>query len=752
MINEPTELHFKPYARLLTMLGDQLIKDEKTALVELIRNSYDADASRVTVDFEGFGEDWSISSESRIIITDDGCGMTRETIEKAWMNPASPNKLKQKAIQPKTPLKKRTMVGEKGIGRFAIFKLGMCVKVTTCALGSNQELTLEMDFSSYTREFTELQSGQESLPFLDELTATLSEGQPALFNGRGGSAHGTRLEISHLKAKKWTQRLFEEISSDISHLRPIFSLATEHLVSDKDDFSVSFKRNGKEIGTESESEIAILRGLLNDKAVLKVEKGAYDADHNVFSFTLSGYRQSEVEKQIPFEDLRKYSRVRFSKKPPYNNGSRFPECGSFHFAFYAFDLRVDRDDVETSRYFLKPEDVQIVKEHRIYLYRDNMRVFPYGDSDDDWLQVDALRGTSAASAYLSNDQVVGCVEITQKGNPDLKDKTSREGLVSEGAATLDFIEAIQMFLQYLRKEEYSKYRADVQRRKEHRAAQREKLEPAIGKLAKYASTLADKRLNAQVKAVSVAAKFQKEMTARRCEILEDLAGVGLSVETAAHDMMMMASKAKTIAQVLETEASLRGASGSADFERLHSLVESISFIEDRVRDFLPLFRSSRQKVHQVSVREILRKVLKVYGPVFRATEIPMPEVPKDDFSVSCTDAVLMQSFINLLDNSLYWLTNGNGVSSPQISISLDANAKTIVFADNGPGVTPENAPYIFDPFFSTKKDGRGLGLYIAKQLLGRYGYSIRLLPNGKANGATFELLFQPVEEGSNGKA
>ena len=137
MTKEPEKLHFEPYARLLTMLGEQLIKDEKTALVELIRNSYDADASRVTVDFEGFGEDWSVTEKSRIIITDDGYGMTRDIIENAWMNPASPNKLKQKKVQPKTAIKKRTMVGEKGIGRFAIFKLGMCVNVTTRAIDSD---------------------------------------------------------------------------------------------------------------------------------------------------------------------------------------------------------------------------------------------------------------------------------------------------------------------------------------------------------------------------------------------------------------------------------------------------------------------------------------------------------------------------------------------------------------------------------------------------------------------------------------
>ena len=81
MTDNEKQLHFKPYARLLTMLGDQLIKDEKTAIVELIRNSYDADASHVEVYFENFGEDWSVRNNSRIIITDDGCGLTHDSIE-----------------------------------------------------------------------------------------------------------------------------------------------------------------------------------------------------------------------------------------------------------------------------------------------------------------------------------------------------------------------------------------------------------------------------------------------------------------------------------------------------------------------------------------------------------------------------------------------------------------------------------------------------------------------------------------------
>lgn len=82
----------RPFARLLTMLGDQLIKNEQIAVIELIKNAYDADADWVKVSFEGFTESLNITSESRIIIEDNGCGMTSERIEKSWMSPATPNK------------------------------------------------------------------------------------------------------------------------------------------------------------------------------------------------------------------------------------------------------------------------------------------------------------------------------------------------------------------------------------------------------------------------------------------------------------------------------------------------------------------------------------------------------------------------------------------------------------------------------------------------------------------------------------
>ena len=87
----------RPYARLLTMLGEQLIKNEQIALAELIKNSYDADAEWVKVSFVDFGYDENKkeifkTAKSKIIVEDNGCGMTLDIIEDSWMNPATPNK------------------------------------------------------------------------------------------------------------------------------------------------------------------------------------------------------------------------------------------------------------------------------------------------------------------------------------------------------------------------------------------------------------------------------------------------------------------------------------------------------------------------------------------------------------------------------------------------------------------------------------------------------------------------------------
>ena len=96
------------------MLGDQLIRNERVALVELIKNSYDADADWVEVRFENFNDDMSASERSRIVIEDNGNGMKPDEIRSSWMNPATPHKyLKKQHKKNKTPVKKTNNAGRK---------------------------------------------------------------------------------------------------------------------------------------------------------------------------------------------------------------------------------------------------------------------------------------------------------------------------------------------------------------------------------------------------------------------------------------------------------------------------------------------------------------------------------------------------------------------------------------------------------------------------------------------------------------
>ena len=207
--------HIRPYARLLTMLGDQLISNERVALVELVKNSYDADASWVKISFNDFDVDYDEKNNlhriekkdsSSITIEDDGCGMTHDVIEKHWLNPATPEKKNKKKGEGRTP-KGRILQGEKGIGRFAIFKLGKRITITTRPQEPKDSLesVIQYDFSRFDEDFSDDQ-GRNLM--LDELSIEVNERSPEHFiernlpwgnKSRFANTHGTFIEMSDIK-------------------------------------------------------------------------------------------------------------------------------------------------------------------------------------------------------------------------------------------------------------------------------------------------------------------------------------------------------------------------------------------------------------------------------------------------------------------------------------------------------------------------------------------------------------------------
>lgn len=750
MSSTDKKLKMKPYARLLTMLGEQLIKNERIALIELIKNSYDADAAWVKVSFNNFSDNFSIKENSTIVIEDNGHGMSEQVIENHLLNPATPDKKIRKMAKPTTK-KGRVIQGEKGIGRFSMLKLGKKIQIITRATDEDVERVVDYDFSKYDDEFL-MENGAKKDLFLDDLTVSVKTRHPVVINNaemllgtrklsRGKS--GTRIEISDLKGS-WSIEKADGVYKDITKLDSIFfvkDIGTKKHEIEK-DFEI-FVYKDLEWQKIYEEYLQKLRILLEDRAVFRIEGGRYDEIKQEFSFKLNG-----VSKTLELSNPA-ISGLTVFRKYFGDHGEvlkeRKTDCGSFGFNFFIFDFTADAP----AKFRLDKEDKELIRGHRIYLYRDGIRVYPYGEPDDDWLKIDMYRGTISAGHFLSNDQVVGYVNISQMENEKLKDKTNREGLIEKDNATADFIALLQSILAYLRQKAYAEYLKGLQDKKVHDIVKAEQVQEELNQLKEEVSD--------NPKVLGLVAKIEKDYRAerkyliQRAETTEQLAGVGLSVETASHDVMAIMGKATTSLDSLISDLLRGGELDGAEIQKeLQSLRGMLSFVEAQLKDIQLLFKSSKQKRRSIRLKEILEKVERIYKRLLKkeGIELTVEEVGPP-LIAKTTDAVLLQLLLNLFDNSVYWLQQ-SARKQKKIGITLDGSHGKLIFSDNGPGVSKDDAPYIFEPFFSGKgEDGRGLGLYIARQLLERNDYTIELA-DLKADlilpGANFVVSFVSEEK------
>lgn len=725
------KLSIRPYARLLTMLGEQLIKNEKIALVELIKNSYDADAGSVEVCFENFKENMSADENSSIVIKDDGYGMTPRDIKDSWMNPATPRKyIEKKKGKRRTP-KGRTVQGEKGIGRFAMLKLGKTITITTRTRNSEFESVLEYDFAKFDDDFIS-EYGEEKELFLDQIEIDYSESTPPC---TVKTSQGTVIEIRNLTKEAWSESIIGELSKDIISLTDPISRITERETSD--DFRIFVSCDGEPKPVEDDNT-ENLRRLIEDKSVLKIQ-GQFDSEKESFIYKMEGDDNSEKAINLIDSKIRGLWiwKQRFGSKKGEQN--RKYECGDFKFHFYIFDFSRGI----SGKHELSQKEKDMLKEYRIYLYRDGVRVYPYGSPDDDWLEIDVARGTGRAGHFFSNDQIVGWVDISQEKNPYLRDKTNREGLIEKGNAVRDFMSLIPVFLSYVKQYPYSRY----QKKKEDRNLAeilRNKVVP--NHLATLKTKLTDKGYKPEAQEIAKIEKEykrEKDYLVQRAEITEDLAGVGLSVEMTSHDIMLMMGRANDIAREL-AKASM-GSGDNKIRRKVDMLIGVLTQITESMRDVQSLFKSAKRRKKNLRVEPVLDKIYELYKSLLEKRDI------KYDKSVSSgsplvantTDGVVMQVLINLFDNASYWLDTVDN-KAKEIYVTVDGNRGELIFSDNGPGIEKEDSPYIFDPFYSGKgQEGRGLGLYIARQLLERHDYSISLAREDQAKlpGTNFVVSF-----------
>ncbi|MFW5983422.1 MAG: sensor histidine kinase [bacterium] len=734
IINKNSE-PFKPYARLMNIIGDQLITDKKVAVIEVLKNCYDADAENVQVRFfnmDNHGKTYLTEKEQPYIeIEDDGDGMTLDIIQNVWLRPATPSKLDKKKQKQNKTKKGRIIQGEKGIGRFAIHKLGERIEVFTKAEG-NDEIKLEMDFTEFNPEKADLFNQPPSeYKLLDEVHNSWYVNNPP---EEIKKPKGTLITIYNLR-ENWKKNDFEELYKSIQRLIPPTDENAEKLgVNFKQDFSIEMFKNGE---TYSSEEVTTFKDVIERAQYTMIGTVSKDGVINFEYKSTSPARKFEKEiNLLSKERLAKSNYMSHAIERWFLKHDRTPSCGSFSFTFYAFDLS------KPDKTILNKDIERFIKDNFVFVLRDGVRVYPYGEKGIDWLNLDKLRATYRAGQFISYNDLTGFVYISQGGNPLLRDSTNRQGIMDIDGALDDFKNLVTAVTEIFNSEiKIDKNKLEIKRNK----AFRDSNTIVLNSFNSLKSSL-EKIDNRDVleKANKFLDTVQKHNTVMkdRMETVEDLAGLGMAVEKASHDALTLLAKMRGNVKDFKVKAKNQDYKNDDLIELLNELDENLNFVYDEMQVIQPLFKNQRKAIKDVSVYETIEKVVKYFRRDLNG-KIEVKIQKDNDIILKTNTGLVLQILINLIDNAIYWV-NKNESKQKQITIKLNTKSNTLIIADSGPGIREDVAPLIFNEFFSLKSDGRGLGLYIVKEILLRINGEISVVQEEKEKllpGANFIVKF-----------
>lgn len=623
---------FRPRARLLKLIGSELISDEILAITELVKNAHDADASTAIVEFSA-----ATGGEGQIVVRDDGHGMDLHTLLSNWMEPAGTSKVGPDGRRTRLG---RRVLGEKGVGRFATDKLARRLELVSRRPGTAEEIRATFDwdqFDSDSKMLSEITSHWEVRP--------AKEIEP----------HGTLLRMTGLRAS-WNERMFRRLSTRLSRLRSPFRGA--------DSFAIRIESD------EFPDYSGELRSDILDRAPYRID-AAFDGQE-LIQVTLNG--GSGISHLW--------------------SGGGPLSCGPVRMRLFAFDLESEA----ISRIGPRLDVRAWLREWSgISVYRDGFRIWPYGEPHDDWLRLDQRRVNNPV-VRLSNNQIVGFVEITRDANPNLVDQTNREGLIN--SHNLEDLRRLLYFaLQLLEAERQTVRhpRSSPKSRGRHPAREEVSVPLAYSELAAIGQISA----NAAVDLAALLTKIETALNAVAAGIPNRRAPV---VTLALRELRESLALASTrVATLNGQEEARRGGRRTLD------LVKELDAF---------------QRLIDTRAAGIIVGLSTPQGRLLRVETKP---------------AVLHSILHILAANSLEWAPRTGIVEIRITARPLDAFCE-LIFADAGPGLSPQVAQRVFEPGFSLKAGGRGMGLTIARDLLTRNGGQIEVVHDRRRRGATFRIL------------
>lgn len=447
---------FKTRARALDLLGRQQIAGIPTAINELFKNAHDAYADNVDVDY--------IRKEKLLVLRDNGLGMTKDEFESRWLTLGTESKLQNsKTSLPPVDSNKepRPIMGEKGIGRLAIASVGPQVLILT---KSNAEPTKKIVAAFINWKIFELPGLNledvvipirmfDSMPTLveiqqmkqdviDSLTTLREREQISEVNVNGITSLINDFRFSPSELDKSLLGEFNLVDGTGTHF--YITPTDESLNFDIDgekDKSVSTKMEKMLLGftntmTPDHPSPKIFPAFRDHKGVESTYADIFNKENffNPDDFAIADHHFSgEFDEYGQFSgNVNIYQEEEYPHKIPWSGNSyKKTECGPFRInvAYLQGELKQSIIDAENHSRLISKTN----RHGGLYLYKDNIRILPYGNSDYDWLDIERNRTKSASYYFFSFRRMFGVIDITSELNEKLNEKAGREGFIENKA-------------------------------------------------------------------------------------------------------------------------------------------------------------------------------------------------------------------------------------------------------------------------------------------------------------------------------
>lgn len=683
---------FKPKARLILQLGDRLIANEKIAISEIVKNSYDACARKVTV----IMNDINNSDKAEIIILDNGKGMDLDILENVWMEPGTDYKEKQLENSKLSECSSfsndeefnRLPIGEKGIGRFGVHKLGNKIELISKKKNS-KEVKLYIDWRNFDTD-----------KYLEDEKIEIIEKQTKENNFFKDGESGTYIKLTSLR-KEWEKRDFRTFYRNaISLISPFSS---------KDDFTIDVKSN---LNWE--------HGLIDLKTIKKNALWYFkiETENNeikTFNYEFRPYPyMDKIKKRTVIE---KDAYITNDKEIKRKIGKRYEAISSKGFGNitiegYIFDF--DKNTLDLSDINDRKGIKDYVKENGgVRVYRDGMRIYDYGEPGNDWLGLDQAR-INAPAAKIGNKLILSAVSLSREMSAGLEEKTNREGFI-ETDVYHNFRDTIIFLLNkvvFLRNEDKDKIRNIYRQETDLEESTVSLIKKVEIKVKKAVPKEEDKK-----QIVDTLKKIEENYVDMKETLLKS-AGSGLAYSLIIHEIEKMVGELKA----------------RADRTELGEMKELTAKLQLTLEGITNLFVNS--KTEKRLAKDVIQKSMKFFKYRVKTHNIELvKQYENSNLTIECSENFIINALMNLVDNAIYWfkyheerLKKERKPRKILIDV-VDLDDKVgIVVADTGFGfsISPETAVL---PFKTTKLkgEGMGLGLYFVNEIMKMHQGNLKIV-------------------------